>query len=104
LAVVIVTGSIASLNVALTNLVKQLPMLASAGVIVVTVGAVVSVPAPVVKLHTWLPAPGKVAVLPAIELPAKSVAAVVIVTVNAELIANVPGAAGVNVAVLAEAE
>ena len=38
-------------------------------------------PAPVVKVQTWLPAPGATAALPASPLPATSVAALVTVAV-----------------------
>ncbi len=48
----IVVGSIASLNVAVTVFVRQLAMLASGGLMAATVGAVASVVAAVVKVQT----------------------------------------------------
>ena len=96
--VLTVAGSIASLKVALTALLRQMPAAPASGLTAVTVGAVVSLVAPVVKVHTWLPAPGKMAVLPASALPARSVAALVTVAVNRLPLASV-AAVGVKVTV-----
>ena len=71
-AVVIVAGSIALLKVALTVWLIGTPVAISVGMVELTVGAVVSVDAPVVKLQTKLVASA---------LPARSVAPVVIVAV-----------------------
>ena len=98
LAPVIVVGSIGSLKVAFTGLLRQTPALRSGGLTDVTVGGVVSPAAPVLKVHTWLPAPGVAAVLPASALPARSVAAVVTVAVKRLPLAST--AAGAKVAVI----
>ena len=50
-AVVIVKGSIGSLNVTLTVLLTQTPTAPSPGLVELTVGGVVSGATPVVKLH-----------------------------------------------------
>ena len=71
-AVVMVSGSIDSLNVAATVLLSATLVWRSAGLVEVTVGAVVSAVAPVVKVQTKLLASG---------LPARSLAPVVIVAV-----------------------
>ena len=93
--VLIVAASIGSLKVALTVPVRYTPMLPSVGLTAVTVGGVLSPVLPVVKLHTWLPASA---------LPARSVAAVVMVAVNTLLFASVAGVDGVKVAVLTPTE
>ncbi len=51
-AVAIVNGSIASLKVAVTTLLVATPVARSSGIVEITVGAVVSGAAPVVKVHT----------------------------------------------------
>ncbi len=51
-AVVIVDGSIASLNVAVTLFVRQLPVLASTGLTETIVGAVTFAVLPVVNVQT----------------------------------------------------
>ena len=81
LAPVMVAGFITSLKVALMPVLAATAVAAAAGTVRVTVGRVVSGAAAVVKLHTWLPAPGATAELPASPLPARSVAAAVTVTV-----------------------
>ncbi len=73
---VIVTGSMASLKVALTALLSATLMSALAGLVSVIVGGVVFGPAPVVKFHGLGTAPATNA------LPLRSWAAVVIVAVN----------------------
>jgi hypothetical protein len=76
---VIVAGSIPSLKVAVTLLLRATPVARSAGLVELTVGAVVSVDVPVVKLH----------VLATVKaFPARSLAPVVIVTVYVVLIAR----------------
>jgi hypothetical protein len=70
LVAVIVAGSIASLKVAVRFLLTTTPVAVSTGSVELTVGAVVSVAAPVVKLHVLLAANA---------LPAKSLNPVVIV-------------------------
>ena len=69
---VIVNGSIASLKVAVIFVLIATPVAALAGTVRLTVGAVVSGAAPVVKLHTKSLASA---------LPARSLAPVVIVAV-----------------------
>ena len=91
-AVVTVRGSSASLKVAATLLLMATPMAALAGFVEVTVGAVVSAVAPVVKLHTKSLASA---------LPARSVISVVSVAVNVVLTAS--GLAGSKVAVVSAA-
>src|SRR3989339_1000471 len=94
---VIVEGSIASLNVALTALLVATPVALSAGFVRITVGAALSraaPPAPVVKVHMKFAASA---------LPARSPAPVVIVAVNRVLSGSVAGVVGVKVAVLATA-
>ena len=86
--VVIVKGSIASLKVAVTALLMVTPVAALAGTVELTVGAVVSGVAPVVKVHTLLTASA---------LPAKSLDPVVIVAVYVVLAARL--LAGVKTAV-----
>jgi len=86
--VVIVAGSIASLNVALTALLSGTPVVPFAGFVAVIVGAVVLAVVPVVKVHTKLLANA---------LLAKSFAPVVMVAVNKVLAARL--LAGVKVAV-----
>ena len=71
-AVLTVKGSIASLNVAARFLPSRTSVAPFAGTVKVTIGAVVSGVAPVVKVHTWSLASG---------LPARSRAPVVIVAV-----------------------
>ena len=88
-AAVIVSGSIASLKVAAIFLFSATPVALFAGSVEVTVGAVVSAVAPVVKLQTKLLASG---------LPARSLAPVVIVTVKAVLGARWPEGVKVNLA------
>src|SRR5580692_7870503 len=87
---VIVTGSMASLKVALTALFNRTLISAFAGLVRVIVGGVVSGAAPVVKLHGSDTAPAIKA------LPARSFAAFVIVAVNCVLAARF--AVGVKVA------
>jgi hypothetical protein len=72
LAVVIVSGSIASLKVALTVWLIPTPVAALTGTVELTVGAVTSGLEPVVKLQLKFATSA---------LPAKSLAAVVIVAV-----------------------
>jgi hypothetical protein len=72
-ASVMVVGSIASLNVALTVMLAGTVKAALAGFVAVIVGTTTSADMPVVKLQTKLAA---------IEMPVRSVAAVVIVAVN----------------------
>ncbi len=88
LAVVIVKGSIASLKVALMVWLIGTAVAPLAGTVALTVGAVVSGVAPVVKLQLKSVASA---------LPAKSRAPVVTVAVNAVRGARLP--AGVKVAV-----
>src|SRR3990170_4300317 len=87
-AVVIVKGSIASLNVARIFVLIGTPVAAEAGDVKLTRGGVVSAIEPVVKLHTKLAAS---------VLPAESLASVVIVAVCAELEARLPDGAKVAV-------
>ena len=68
-----VVGSIASLNVALMVMLAGTVKEALAGFVKVIVGATISADMPVVKLQTKLAA---------MEMPVRSVAAVVIVAVN----------------------
>src|SRR6185295_6330987 len=89
LTVVIVVGSIASLKVALIFWLKGTPVAPLTGSVALTVGAVVSGAAPVVKLQ--LKAAARV-------LPARSRATVVMVAVKVVLAAR--GLSGVNVAVV----
>ena len=77
---VIVAGFMASLKVALIAVLVATPVAAAAGRVSVTVGRAVSGAAPVVKVQMWLPAPGGTARLPASALPARSVAALEMVT------------------------
>jgi len=72
LAVVMVSGSIASLKVALTLWLMPTAVAALTGTVELTVGGVTSAVAPVVKLQTKLVTSA---------LPARSLAAVVIVAV-----------------------
>src|SRR6185369_7304777 len=88
LAVLVVAGSIASLKVALMVWLIATPAAALAGTVRVTVGAVVSWAAPVVKLQL---------ISVASALPARSLAPVVTVAVYAVRGARVM--AGVKVAV-----
>ena len=76
---VIVSGSITSLKVAAAFLLRATPVAPFAGSVKVTVGAVVSAAAPVVKVHTKLLANA---------LPARSLAPVVIVAVKRVLAAR----------------
>ena len=94
MAVVIVVASIASLKVALMVLLLHTVVERSTGFRRVTVGAVVSVLVPVVKVHGFGIAPAANA------LPATSLAPVVIVAVYLVLAARVAGDVGVKVAVL----
>jgi hypothetical protein len=87
---VIVTGSIAVLNVAFTALLSSTLMSVSAGLVSVIVGAVVFGPAAVVKFQGLGLAPATKA------LPLRSLAAVVTVAVNCVFGARF--AVGVNVA------
>lgn len=75
----IVKGSIASLKVALTVLLSATSVAPQTGLVKVTVGGVVSVPGPVVKVHVKLLASA---------LPARSWAPVVTVIVNTVLAAR----------------
>ena len=88
---VIVSGSIALLNVALTVVLSTTFVATLAGLVRVIVGAVVSVVAPVVKLHGLGTAPAANA------FPLRSLAALVIVAVNCVLAVRL--AVGVKVAV-----
>src|SRR5690349_13654010 len=88
LAVLIVSGSIASLKVALTVWLMPTAVAALTGTVELTVGGVTSAVAPVVKLQTKLATSG---------LPARSLAAVVIVAVYT--VSGAREAPGVNVAV-----
>jgi hypothetical protein len=72
-ALVMVVGSIASLNVALMVMLAGTVKAALPGFVAVIVGTTTSADMPVVKLQTKLAA---------IEMPVRSVAAVVIVAVN----------------------
>src|ERR1700733_15073755 len=84
-----VDASIDSLKMAAIALFNVTPVSASAGSVKLTVGGVASGVAPVVKLHVFATASG---------LPAKSVAAVLIVAVKVVLAAK--SLVGVNVAVV----
>jgi hypothetical protein len=88
-AAVRVAGAIASSNVPVTALLTATPVALLSGLLELTVGGVVSAPAPVVKLHTWLAASA---------FPATSVMAVVSVAVYVVLLAR--DADGVNVAIV----
>jgi hypothetical protein len=81
--------AIASLNVAETAVLSATPVALLSGLREVTVGGVVSAPAPVVKVHTRLAASA---------FPATSVMAVVSVAVYVVPLAR--GADGVNVAIV----
>src|SRR5690349_15660501 len=89
LAVLMVKGSIASLKVALMVWLMATPVAALAGTVRVTVGGVVTRAATVVKHQLKLVARG---------LPARSLAAVVIVAVN--VVRGARALAGVKVAVV----
>ena len=91
----IIVGFMSSLNVAVIAVLLGMAVAFGAGTASVTVGAVVSGSAAVVKLQTWLVASA---------LPARSVAAVVTVTVNRVLFVSVAGVVGVKIAVLPPAE
>src|ERR1700733_12685195 len=84
-----VDASIDSLKMAAIALFNVTPVSASAGAVELTVGGVVSGAAPVVKLHVFATASG---------LPARSVAAVLIVAVKVVLAAK--ALVGMNVAVV----
>ena len=86
-AALIVVGSIGSLKTALTIFVRHTPPLPSAGLTVVTVGAMASAPAPVMKLHAKLAPSAK---------PSVSVAAGVTVATHRVPVGS--GATGVKVA------
>ena len=88
-AVVIVEGSIASLNVALAAALRDTLMGESAGIVELTMGAVLSGIAPVVKLQVNALANG---------FPARSRTPVVIFAVNRVLAAR--ALLGLNVAVV----
>ena len=95
-AVVSVSGSIASLKVALTVLLMQTAVPVSVGLTKTTVGGVVSARrAAVVKVQT---------LFSTMALPARSVMAVLTVAVNEELAGSGDGLVGVNVAVRAPTE
>jgi hypothetical protein len=87
--VVIVAGSIASLKVAIGLLLMATFVVVSAGELELTVGAVVSVVVPVVKVHTLLTGNG---------LPARSFIPVVILALYEVLIAR--SLVGLKIAVL----
>ena len=87
--VVMVSGSMALLNVAFSLLLTATKVAPLTGLVEVTVGGVVSGVAPVVKVHAKLLASA---------LPARSLAPVVMVAVNKVLPAS--GLVGVKVAVV----
>ena len=89
---VMVSGSMAVLNVAFTVLLRTTPVAAFAGLVNVMVGAVVFGPVPVVKLHGLGATPAPKA------FPLRSLAAVVILAVNCVLAVRL--AVGLNVAVV----
>ena len=90
--VVKLSGAMASLKVAFTVLLRHTAVLPSAGLVSVTVGAVLSITSAVLKVQTLSAAMG---------LPAKSVAAVLTVAVNEVLLGRGDGLLGVKVAVRA---